>query len=100
MIGAFLADLSISISSSAPSNLGVGQQYSYVVTGTNAGPTLADNVVFTLVLSGSEKYRPFLWLLWIGAVFVIDETIRAVAMRDILKRLTTTKHRDESGKNR
>ncbi|MCB1637124.1 MAG: DUF11 domain-containing protein, partial [Xanthomonadales bacterium] len=36
LIGAFLADLSISISSSAPSNLGVGQQYSYVVTGTNA----------------------------------------------------------------
>ncbi|MCB1605903.1 MAG: DUF11 domain-containing protein [Xanthomonadales bacterium] len=56
LIGAFLADLSISISSSAPSNLGVGQQYSYVVTGTNAGPTLADNVVFTLVLSGKISF--------------------------------------------
>lgn len=56
LIGAFLADLAISINSNAPSNLGVGQRFSYLVTGTNAGPTAADNLTFTLTLSGKLSF--------------------------------------------
>ena len=56
LVGAFLADLSISIVSTAPSNLGVGQAYSYIVTGTNNGPTLADNLAFMLTLSGKLSF--------------------------------------------
>ncbi len=56
LVGAFLADLSISILSTAPNNLGVGQAYNYIVTGTNDGPTVADNLVFNLVLSGKLSF--------------------------------------------
>ncbi len=56
LVGAFLADLSISIASNAPNNLGVGQQYSYLVVGTNNGPTAADTTTFTLTLSGKLSF--------------------------------------------
>ncbi|MCB1609921.1 MAG: DUF11 domain-containing protein, partial [Xanthomonadales bacterium] len=56
LAGAMLADLSIAISSDAPNNLGVGQQYTYTVTGTNNGPSPATGVLFNLLLSGKVSF--------------------------------------------
>ncbi len=50
LAGAMLADLSITAVSDAPANIGVGQQYTYTITGTNAGPSDATGLLFSMLL--------------------------------------------------
>ena len=45
-----LADLSIAAVSDAPANIGVGQQYTYTITGTNGGPNDATGLLFSMLL--------------------------------------------------
>jgi len=56
LAGAMLADLSIALTSDAPNNLGVGQQYTYTVTGTNLGPSDATSLLFNLQLSSKASF--------------------------------------------
>lgn len=50
LAGAMLADLSITAVSDAPANIGVGQQYTYTITGTNGGPNDATGLLFSMLL--------------------------------------------------
>ena len=52
----FLADVSVALTSDAPSNLGVGQQFTYTVTGSNAGPGDATDLIFNLLLSNKTSF--------------------------------------------
>jgi len=56
LAGAMLADVAVALSSDAPANLGVGQQYTYTVTGSNAGPSDATSLLFNLLMSSKISF--------------------------------------------
>ena len=98
LAGAMLADLSIAISSDAPNNIGVGQQYTYTVVGTNAGPSDATGVLFSMVLPSKVSFvsstcgatvagNIVSWsvpILAVGASSSCDITVAVVAPGDII----------------
>ena len=106
----FPADVGVTLTSDAPvGSLGVGTQFTYTVTGSNAGPGVANDLLFTLTLSGKVSFvssscgavaagNSVTWTvatLAVGASTSCAITVAVVAPGDLLSSVTVTTSTDD-----
>ncbi len=106
----FPADVGVTLTSDAPmGSLGVGTQFTYTATATNAGPGTAADLAFTLTLSGKVSFvsstcgavaagNSVTWTvasLGVGASTACAITVAVVAPGDLLSSVSVTTSTDD-----
>ena len=106
----FPADVGVALSSDAPAGaIAVGTQFNYTVDANNAGPGVANDLLFTLTLSGKTSFvssscgavaagNTVTWTvasLGVGATTSCSITVAVVAPGDLLASVTVTTSTDD-----